>query len=331
MIRELQSRAACGIVTGFFVAVSLAAWDAHAQAAYPNRPIRMIVPYPPGGATDLVGRLAAEAVSRQLGQQVVVDNRGGAATVIGTEMGAKAPGDGYTIVVGTITSLVLVPLLNASIAFDPIRDFAPVTMLASQPYVLTVHPSVPAVTVPELVAYAKKHGGKLAMSSAGQGGGAHIAGEMFMQMAGVRFLHVPYKGTGPSLVDLVGGHVALTFAGVTSIKPLAASGKVRALAVTTGTRSATMPELPTIAEAALPGYATNTWNSLVVPRTTPQMLVAVLNKAVLNGFNRPEIGEKLREQGADAEVGTPEQLASHIRSETERLARVVKLAGLRPR
>jgi len=304
--------------------------DANAQSAYPTRPIRMIVPYPPGGATDLMGRTAAERIAEAFGQQVVVDNRGGGATIIGSEMGARAAGDGYTVVVGTITSLVLNPLLHRKLPYDPARDFAPISMLASQPYVLTVHPSVPATTVPQLIAYAKKADGKLTMSSAGQGGGAHIAGEMFMQMAGVRFVHVPYKGTGPSLIDLVGGHVNLTFAGVTSTKPLAAAGKVRTLAVTTARRSAAVPDLPTIAEFGLSGYETNTWNALVVPRGTPQHIVQRLNAAIVTGFNRADVRDKLREQGADPEAGTPQQLADYIARETERLARVVKLAGLKP-
>ena len=301
-----------------------------AQSAYPMRPIRMIVPYPPGGATDLMGRTAAERIAEALGQQVVVDNRGGGATIIGSELGARSPADGYTVVVGTITSLVLIPLLHRKLAYDPARDFEPVSMLASQPYVLTVHPSVPANSVAQFIAFAKKADGKLAMSSAGQGGGAHIAGEMFQQMAGVRLLHVPYKGTGPSLIDLVGGHVSVTFAGVTSTKPLAAAGKVRTIAVTTSRRSAAVPDLPTIAESGVPGYETNTWNALLVPRGTPKNIVERLNAAIVTGFNRPEVRDKLREQGADPEAGTPQQLADYIRRETERLARVVKLAGLKP-
>jgi tripartite-type tricarboxylate transporter receptor subunit TctC len=169
------------------------------------------------------------------------------------------------------------------------------------------------------------------MSSSGQGGGSHIAGEMFMQMAGVRFVHIPYKGTGPSLVDLLGGHVSLTFAGVTSTKPLMAAGKLRGLAVTTARRSAAVPDLPTIAEAGVPGYATNTWNSLVVPRGTSRAIVDTLNEVIVTGFKRAQVRGRLREQGADPEAGTPEQLAAHIRAETQRLAQVVKLAGLKPR
>ena len=310
--------------------VTIGIGDAGAQPAYPSRPIRMIVPYPPGGATDLMGRTAAELIAEALGQQVIVDNRGGGATIIGSEMGARAPGDGYTVVIGTITSLVLNPLLHRKLAYDPARDFAPVSMLASQPYVLTLHPSVPATTVPQFIAYAKKAEGKLTLSSAGQGGGAHIAGEMFMQMAGVRFIHVPYKGTGPSLIDLVGGHVNLTFAGVTSTKPLAAAGKVRTVAVTTARRSAAVPDLPTISESGVAGYETNTWNAVVVPRGTPQHIIQRLNAAIVTGFNRSDVRDKLREQGADPEAGTPQQLADYIGRERERLARVLQLAGLKP-
>ena len=302
---------------------------AAAQAQYPVRPVRLIVPYPPGGSTDLLGRTIGERLAEALGQQVVVDNRGGASTMIGAEIAARAPADGYTLLVATVTTLAVNPMLYRKLAYDPERDFEPVSMLATQPYILAVHPSIPATTVPQLIAYAKSMPNKLTSASAGYATGTYLAGEMFMYLAGVRFTQVPYKGTGPAITDLLGGHVSMTFSGVTSVRPHVLSGKLRALAVTTARRSAAAPEIPTIAEMGVAGYETNTWNSLVVPRGTPPAIVARLNREVNAGLNRADVRDRLREQGADPDPGTPEQLRKHVRAETERFGKLIKAVGLK--
>jgi len=300
-----------------------------AQAPYPVRPVRLIVPYPPGGSTDLLGRTVGEGLAERLGQQVVVDNRGGASTMIGAEIAARAPADGYTLLVGTVTTLAVNRVMVRKLAYDPLRDFDPVSMLAAQPYVLAVHPAVPATSVAQLIAYGKSAPGKLTMASPGVGSSGHLAGEMFMHMSGAKFTHVPYKGTGPAIIDLLGGHVSMSFSGVTSVKPHAQSGKLRALGVTTAKRSAAMPDTPTIAEAGIPGYETNTWNSLVVPHGTPQAIVQRLNAEVNAVLNRPEVRDRLRDQGADPDPGTPAQLAAHIQSEITRFTRLVKAVGIK--
>ena len=300
-----------------------------AQSNYPLRPVRLIVPYPPGGSTDLLGRTVGERLAEAFGQQVVIDNRGGASTMIGAEIAAHAPADGYTLLVATVTTLAVNPVLYRRLPYDPVRDFEPVSMLASQPYILAVHPSVPASTVPQLIAYAKSMPNKLTSASAGFATGTYLAGEMFMYLAGVRFTQVPYKGTGPAITDLLGGHVSMTFSGVTSVRPHVLSGKLRALGVTTARRSAAAPEVPTIAEMGVVGYETNTWNSLVVPRGTSPAIIKRLNAEVIAGLNRPDVRDRLREQGADPDPGTPEQLRNHVRAETERFAQLIKAVGLK--
>lgn len=312
-----------------FVAAASLPVLAAAPASYPNRPIRLIIPYPPGGSTDLLGRTVGERLPERLGQQVVIDNRGGAATVIGAEIAARAPADGYTLLVATVTTLAVNRVLIRKLPYDPARDFDPVSMLAGQPYILAVIPSLPAMNVPQLIQHAKATQGKLTMATAGVGTGSHLAGELFMHMAGVRFVHVPYKGAGPGIIDLLGGHVSLTFSGVTSVKPHALSGKLRALAVTSARRSAAVPDIPTVSESGLAGYETSTWNSLVVPRGTPRAIIERLNTEVIAILNRPDVRDRLRDQGADPDPGTPEQLTAHIRAEIDRFTRLVKAVGLK--
>ena len=297
---------------------------------YPSRPIRLIVPYPPGGPTDLIARAINERLAQRLGQQVVVDNRGGAATVIGAELAARAPADGYTLLVATITTLAVNPAVNRKLPYDVARDFAPVSMLAAQPYLLATTASLPVTSVPQLVAYAKANPGKLSYASPGVGAGAHLAGELFRHMAHIDVVHVPYKGSGPAITDLIGGHVAYQFAGVSALMPFAASGKLRALAVSTAARSAMAPAIPTIAESGLPGYATSSWNSLVAPRATPRQVVERLNADVVAVLGEPDIRERFRQQGVDADPGTPAQLAAHINAESARFEQLIRAIGLKP-
>jgi tripartite-type tricarboxylate transporter receptor subunit TctC len=307
-------------------------WVACATAvaqSYPSRPVRLIVPYPPGGSTDFIARPVSERLGERLGQPVVMDNRGGAATVIGAEIAARAPADGYTLLVGTVTTLAVNPALKPKLPYDPVRDFEPVSMLSMQPYILALHPSVPATSVAQLVAHAKANPDKLSFASAGLGSGAHFAGELFNTMAGVSILHVPYKGTGPAITDVIGGRVDMLYAGVATLRPFVGSGKMRVLAVTSAKRSPGMPDVPTIAEAGLSGYETNTWNSLLAPRGTPRAVIERLNAAVAQVLSEPDLRERWAQQGIDAEPGPPARLASHIRTEIARFNRLVKATGLK--
>ncbi|MEO8441133.1 MAG: tripartite tricarboxylate transporter substrate binding protein [Betaproteobacteria bacterium] len=315
-----------------FAACALAAGCigcAHAADSYPSKPIRLIVPYPPGGPTDLIARAVNERLAQRLGQQVVVDNRGGAATVIGAELAARAPADGYTLLVATITTLAVNPALNSKLPYDPERDFAPVSMLAAQPYLLAATVSLPVASVSQLIAYAKANPGKLSFASAGVGAGAHLAGELFKYMAKIDVVHVPYKGSGPAITDLIGGHVAYQFAGISVLMPMAAAGKLRALAVSTGRRSQMAPEVPTIAESGLAGYETSSWNSLVAPRGTPRSTIERLNTDIVAVLNSPEIHDRFRQQGVDADPGTPARLAAHIKTERVRFANLITAIGLK--
>ncbi len=321
----MWSRAAALLVAGYCAA----AQPATSPDRYPSKPIRLIVPYPPGGPTDLIARAVNEPLAQRLGQQVVIDNRGGATTVIGAELAAHAPADGYTLLVATISTLAVNPALQKKLPYDPERDFAAVSMLAAQPYLLVTTAALPVTSVSQLIAYAKANPGKLSFASAGVGAGAHLAAELFKYMARIDVVHVPYKGTGPAITDLIGGHVAYQFGGVSVLMPFVGSGKLRALALSTARRSAIAPEIPTIAESGLAGYAMSSWNSLVAPHGVPQHIIARLNAETVAVLNQPEIRERLKQQGVDADPGTPAQLAAHIRTERERFARLIAAIGLK--
>jgi len=288
----------------------------------------MIVPYPPGGPTDIMGRLTSEVLSKRLGQNVVVDNRGGAATAIGAEMAARSPPDGYTLLVSSETTFAVTPALKNKLPYDPERDFAPVSQLTTQPYVLAVSPSLPVNSVSQLVAHAKANPGKLSYGSAGTGGANHLAGEMFRHVAGIDILHVPYKGNGPAIVDLIGGQIALMLGSISSLYPQAASKKLRLLAVASAKRSAAAPEIPTFTESGMAGYQVSGWNCLVVPRGTPQHVIKRLNAEIVAGFNQPDVVERLRKQSIEPVAGTPEHLAAHMKSELARYQKLIKAVGL---
>jgi tripartite-type tricarboxylate transporter receptor subunit TctC len=318
-----------GIKVALLIAAVLLAATARAQQDYPNRPIRLIVPYPPGGPTDLIGRVVSELLSKRLGQQVIVDNRGGAATVIGAEIAARAPADGYTLLLATVTTLAVTPALQNKLPYHPERDFTPISMLAAQPYLLAVTPSLPATSVKQLVAHAKANPGKLSFASAGIGAGAHLAGEMLKHMAAINVVHIPYKGTGPAITDLISGQVAFMFGGISAIYPHSLAGRLRVLAVSSAKRSPALPDVPTVAEGGIPGYGTNSWNSLVAPRATPGHIVERLNAETVAVLNQPEVRERLKVQGIDPDPGTPAQLAVHIKSELARFDKLIKAIGLK--
>jgi len=312
------------------LAVTLAILAPHAAAAadlYPARPIRFVVAFPPGGGTDIIARSIAHKLAERLAQQVVVDNRPGAGGNIGTDIVAKSAPDGYTVLMGSAGPLAINASLFASMPFDPVRDLAPVTLAASTPNVLVVHPSLRAATVKELIALAKARPGEINFASSGHGTPAHLAGELFNSMAGVKMVHVPYKGAAPALADLLGGQVQLMFSTMPPALPHVKDGKLRALAVTSLKRSRATPDLPTVDEAALPGFEANTWHGVVVPSGTPAAIVARLNREIVAILHLPDVVERLSAQGAEPVGSTPEEFAAYIRSETLKWAKVVRDSG----
>ena len=311
------------LVASVFLAAS-----AHAQPDYPARPLRLVVPYPPGGPTDIVGRITSDVLSRRLAQNVVVDNRGGAATAIGAEMVARAPADGYTLLLSSETTFAVNPALTSKLPYHPERDFSPISLLTTQPYVLAVTLSLPASSVSQLVAYAKVNSGKLSYGSAGTGSANHLAGEMFKQAAGIAMVHVPYKGNGPAIVDLIGGQISVMLGSISSLYPHAVAKKLRALAVASAKRSTAAPELPTFAEGGVAGFNVNGWNCVVAPRATPQRVITRLNAEVVAGFNQADINERFRKQSIDPAAGTPDQLAAYMKSEIARYHKLIKSVGL---
>ena len=297
---------------------------------YPVKPIRYIVPFPPGGGQDLVVRALAPRMSEALGQTVLVDNRPGAATMVGAELAAKAPPDGYTVFNGSNTTLSINPNLYSKVPYDPIRDFAPVTYIASLPNLLVVHPSLPVRTVKELAALARLRPGQLNFGSSGTGTPAQLAGVMFGDAAGVKLVHVPYRGSSQALTALISGETQIMFSSITSTLPFVKSGRMRAIAVTGAKRSLAAPELPTVAEAGFPGFEAVTWYGLFVPAGTPAPVIARLNTEMVRILQAPDFRDWLITQGADPVGGTPEELAAFVKSELVKYARIVKASGMRP-
>jgi tripartite-type tricarboxylate transporter receptor subunit TctC len=308
-------------------ACAIAATDAFAQS-YPTKPIRMIVAYPPGGGTDIVGRMVAQKLSENFGQTVVIDNRGGAAGNIGSEIAARSAPDGYTVLMGNVAPNAINVSLYAKLAYDPVRDFAPVSLVASTPNVLVVQPSLAVKTVGDLVALAKAKPGTLNYPSAGLGSSSHLAGELFDSIAAVKMVHIPYKGGGPALTDLLGGQVQLMFATLPAAMPHVKSGKLRAIAVTSAKRSQALPELPTIGET-LKGYEASTWYGLLAPAGVPRAVVIALNAQIVKILGVAETQGRLLAQGFEPVGGAPEEFGAYIKSEIAKWARVIKAAGIR--
>ncbi len=304
-----------------------AAWPALAQN-YPVRAVRLVVPFAAGGSTDIVARTLAQKLNEAWGQSVVVDNRPGGSTVIGTELVAKAPPDGYTLLV-TPAPFTIVPSLADKLPYNPQSDFEPITLINTTPLVLVVNPSVPASNVKELIALAKAHPGKLNFGSSGSGGSNHLAGELFKVVAGVKMVHIPYKGNAPALTDLVGGHVDLIFNGLTSAIALIKGGKLRALAVTSLQRSSALPEVVTLDEAGLKGFQAVAWNGLNAPGRTPKEVVAKINTDVLRILKSPELLDRLKAEGSDAVGNSPQQYATFLREEIAKWRKVIAVAHIR--
>jgi tripartite-type tricarboxylate transporter receptor subunit TctC len=305
-------------------ALPLAAVQAH--AAYPDKPIRLVVPYTPGGVTDLLARAVAKALSERVKQSVIVDNRAGAGGNIGAEVVAKSPADGYTLLMGSAATQAINASLYKRLPYDHIKDFAPITLVAEVPNILVVNPLIPARNVSELIAYGKANPDKLSFGSSGTGGTIHLSGELFKSMAGVKMLHVPYKGSAPAVSDLLAGQINLMFD--SSVAPYVKSGKLRALAVTSAKRSPVLPDVPTMAQAGLPGYEATAWFGILAPAGTPPSIVDKLNKNLVAILRDAEMRKWMQSQGADAIGDTPSEFAAYIKTETAKWARVVKEAGV---
>ena len=312
-----------------FAALSaLAMAGAFAADDYPTRPIRMIVGFAPGGGTDLTARPIAQKLSELLKQQVIVENRPGAAGNIATEQVARAAPDGYTLLMGTIAALAINPSLYGNLKYDPETDFAPVIQVVDATNVLVLHPSVRADSVRELIALAKLK--SLSAGSSGIGATGHLSIELFNLMAGVKLVHVPYKGGGPAMGDLVGGQVQLIFATTASAIPQIKAGRIKGIAVTTARRSALMPDLPTLSEAGLPDFDANNWYGIVAPARTPRTIIDLLNADVTKILGMPDVKATLFNQGLDPAPGSPEQFGAYIRSERIKWARVIRESGAKP-
>ena len=314
------------LVSAVIATCAIGAGSATAQT-YPARPIRWVAPFPPGGTTDIVARIVAEKLTEVFGQQVTLDNRPGAGGNIAAEIVVKAPADGYTLLTG-FPGLAINPSLYAKMNYDPLKDLAPVILISAAPLLMVVHPALPATTVRDVIALAKRHPGELLFPSAGNGTSSHLGGELFKSAAGIDIRHVPYKGSMQGMVDLISGRMQLMVNPLPEMIPFVESGKLRAIAVTGLQRSAVMPNLPTVAET-LPGFDVTTWNGLMAPAATPKEIVARLNTEVVKLLKAPATAKRMQELGLDTIASTPGEFADHLRRETEKWAKVVKAAGAR--
>ena len=297
--------------------------------SYPTRPIRMIVPFPPGGGNDILARTVGNRLTEVIGQQIVVDNRGGAGGLIGAQLAATAVPDGYTVFLGSVGNLAQTPALRSALPYHPLKDFAPVALLATSAFVIAVHPAVPAKTVKDLVVLAKASPGKLNYASAGAGSSLHMAAEIFKHATGTEIVHVPYKGAAPALADLMSGRVQVMFSTMPPMLPHIKSGKLRGLGVTTAKRASAAPDLPTVAESAAPGFEVSNWQGVVVPIKTPRTIVQKLNRDLNATLQLPGMNDALAAQGLESAGGTPDEFAALIKREIARYTQVVKAAGIK--
>ena len=301
---------------------------AFAQDTWPTKPLRLILPFPPGGGTDILGRLIAERLSAGLGQAVIAENRGGAGGNVGAEAAARSAPDGYTIVL-VAPSLAISPSLYSKINYDPVKDFAPISLVATVPNVMVTQPALPAQNLIEFIQYAKAKPGELNFGSGGAGTSNHLAGELFNLVTGVKLVHVPYKGVNLAMQDVLGGNVHLVFIGIPAAAPHIKSGKLRALAVVAPRRSAALPEVPTVAEAGLQNFEVTTWYGILAPAGTPRPIVNRLNAELLKILHAPELQEKLAATGTDPLTSTPDEFADYIKREMAKWADVIKRAGVK--
>jgi tripartite-type tricarboxylate transporter receptor subunit TctC len=308
--------------------LALASIGSAAAQTYPNRPITLVIPFAPGGSTTIVGRGIADKMSELLGEKVVVDNRPGAGGTVGTKAVAKSEPDGYTLVLGYTGTLAIGPSLYKNVGYDPRKDFAPIGLIGNAPNSLVVNPSFPAKTIAELIAYAKANPGTVNFGSAGAGTASHITGEYFATAAGIKLVHIPYKGTGPALTDLLGGHIPMAFAPIPASHANVSAGKLRALAVTSTTRSSLMPEVPTISETALPGFDASLYYGLAAPAGTPRPIIDRLNKELRAALASAEVKKQLTQDGTEITPGSPEDYAAFIDKDEKKWSQLVKASGV---
>jgi tripartite-type tricarboxylate transporter receptor subunit TctC len=315
---------------GAAVLAAISAYPVHAQgvASYPDKALRLVVPFPPGGGNDILARTLGQRLTEVVSQQVVVDNRGGAGGALGATIAAQANPDGYTLFLGSVGNLAQNPALKAKLPYDPVRDFAPAALVATSSFMLAVNPSVPAKSVQDLIALAKASPGKLTYASAGTGSSLHMAGELFKYATATDMLHVPYKGTGPAMADLVSGRVQLIFSTMPPVLPQVKQGKLRALGVTTAKRAAAAPDVPTIAESGVKGFNVSNWQGVLAPAKTPAPLVKKLNQHINAALKVQGMTEALAAQGLEPAGGTPEAFAALIKSELAKYTQVVKAAKI---
>ena len=312
------------------IAASIVTGTAIAQPAdYPAKPIRFIVPFPPGGGTDLVARLLSQKLTERFGQQVVVDNRGGANAIIGTDLAAKSAPDGYTMVIALPASVAVNPSLYRNLPYDPVRDFAPVIQLNSIVLLLAAHPSLPVNSVSELVQLAKEKPGQITFGSSGTGGSSHLAMELFKIMTKIDMTHVPYKGGGPALNDLLAGQINIYSGTAISLMPFVKAGRLKAFGVASAKRLRSLPDIPAIAET-IPGYASDSWQGVLMPKGTPSAIVELLNREIAKIIRSPEVIERLASQGAEPVAGSPAEFGAYIKAEIAKYSRLIKAAGIKP-
>ena len=316
-----------GLACASLLLSGLAGLGPAAAQDYPNRPITLVVPFPPGGSTTIVARIIADKLAESLGQQIVVDNRGGAGGTIGTKAVSRSTPDGYTIVLGYTGTLAIGPTLYPTAGYDPRKDFEPIGLIGHAPNSLVVHPSFAVHSVKELVDYAKANPGKVNYGSAGVGTVSHVSGVYFANAAGIDLVHIPYKGTGPALADLLGGHIPMAFAPIPATHANIAEGKLRGLAVTSAKRSSLLPDMPTIAEAGIPGFEASLYYGLAAPTGTPRPIIDKLNKALRDALANDEVRKRLSTDGAEPLPGTPEEYAAHIDKDETKWSKVVRDSG----
>jgi tripartite-type tricarboxylate transporter receptor subunit TctC len=311
------------------VALAIVSSGAAAQATYPTRAVRIVVPFPPGGGTDIISRTVAQKLSETWGQPVIVDNRAGANGIIGTDLGSKAKPDGYTLLV-VIATHAINPALYRKLPYDTASDFVPVTLMAQYPFILTIHPSLPPKTVKELIALAKTRPGQLSYASSGNGSGPHLGFELFKSTAKIDVVHIPYKGAGPANIDLISGQVQLMFNNFLAAMPQIRAGKLRVLAVTSAKRSPVMPDLATMAEAGLPGFDVTGWYALLAPAGTPAAIVNKVQADVANALRVPALNERLSSEGAEPVGSTPQQFGTFLAAEIRKWGKVISDARVTP-
>ena len=296
---------------------------------YPTKPVRFVITFPPGGTTDFVGRPIAQKLSEYFGQSFVVDNRGGAGGVIATMIVAQAPADGHTLLLGTSSGMLIAPLLNAKLPYDSFRDFSPVSRTNINPHALVANSALPVNNVKELIAYAKAHPGKLNVTSSGTGTPSHLGAEMLKYLAKIDIVHVPYKGAGPAMTDLIAGQVQLQFSSIPTVLTHVKAGRIKMLAIGSAKRSPALPDVPTIAEAGVPGYEYTTWYGIFGPQGLPKPIVAQLNAAIAKALASPDVHQRLMSQGAEPSPSSPTELTQYMREESARWAKLIKAANIR--